>query len=73
MDPSRPREALRLLDCLRGKVAELYRVGIVGPDDGRVLVTDQAGSVDNLPAFLDEMLDQCAQAMGIPDRKSHLS
>jgi hypothetical protein len=51
-------EAARLLDCLRAK-AEAFGVGIEPGNAGDLMVSDQGGSVDDLPAFLIEQLNGC--------------
>jgi hypothetical protein len=61
-----------LLACLRDKVAELYKVVIAEPDSNHVHVTDQSSGIDDLPAFLDVHLDECAQMLGVPNRRAHL-
>jgi hypothetical protein len=62
----------KLLDCLREKVAEYYQVEVDQPDGAHVHVSDPSDSVNDLPAFLDEHLDACAQMLGIPNRGAHL-
>ena len=61
-----------LLSCLRDKVAELYKVVIAEPDGTHVHVADQSGGIDDLHAFLDLHLDECAQMLGVPNRRAHL-
>jgi hypothetical protein len=61
----------QLLACLRARVAA-YNVGTGEPDGPHVLVTNSSGSVDDLQRFLDAHLDQCAQQLGVPNRRDHL-
>jgi hypothetical protein len=63
--------AAQLLSCLRETLRQL-RVEIAEPDGHHVWVTDHSGSVASLPDLLDERLDQCGQALGIPDWRDHL-